>query len=150
METNSKISVTSNKENSTATKGINTDFLKNMLSKVSQYNPVSVSSESKGTKLIYKIELRNDLTKRELRSKRNKLRDKLENFSFEMDRAIRNQFENTIKDVCKRFNDYYKENYILNDFTLNSVRSTISESKKIERERIEVLLQTCKHYLSQS
>jgi hypothetical protein len=102
------------------------------------------STSTKDKNFIYKFQLLdNKLTEKESKKLRSKMRRNLSNIINEI--IIDNRKETNLKNVSK-FIEFYKENYIVNDFTVKSITNSSEENKKSE---IEFVLTLCKIYLEQ-
>lgn len=112
-----------------------------LFTKASSINAPIESSVSGANRLMYKCE-RQNLSSSDLRKKRNKYRKELNNMSFLFHCAVNKKDSVQINKIAKEFISYYKENYLINDFSLNSVRNRIEN--KTDAERIVLLLDYCK------
>lgn len=98
-------------------------------------------TSSKSSKLIYLFE-RQNLSKIECKKLRTKNRNKLDKFAFDLHCAGTKGNLLEIKKIVSEFLKFYKETYILNDFSFASVRSAMNN--ETDKKRIEILLQTAK------
>lgn len=96
---------------------------------------------SLGTKResIYKSEIFSDSTEKEKKSLRKKLRNTL----FSLCSSLIDEKDETKKNkLIKSFNDFYKQVYITNDYTLQSVCNENLKSEK--KEILQTALNICK------
>ena len=89
-------------------------------------NPNSVNGEKKSS--LYKEKL-NKQQRKQTRNKRNKL---VNNVIF----YAKNKQVKELKETIKEFNSFYKETYLLNDNSINSIASKNSDKDTIEKIEI--------------
>ncbi len=114
----------------------NLELLKNKLSKI---DTTKKETTTKDKNYLYTFD-RLDLSEKELRAKRVKLRRDLTNICNNI--IIKNKKSVTFEGI-KEFIDFYKTNYIVNDYTIKSI--TNSEKRK---EELIIILDLTKEYLS--
>ena len=96
---------------------------------------------SLGTKResIYKSEIFSESTEKEKKSLRKKLRNTL----FSLCSSLIDEKDETKKNkLIKSFNDFYKQVYITNDYTLQSICNENLKSEK--KEILQIALNICK------
>ena len=93
------------------------------LKEVQIKNPTSVNEEKKSS--LYKLKL-DKQGRKKVRNKRNKL---INNILFY---ATEKQIKE-LKETIKEFNVFYKETYLLNDFSTNSIASKNSDKDTIQK-----------------
>jgi len=99
----------------------------------------------KDKNFIYKFQLdETKLTDKEAKKKRNKLR---RNLTLIVNQIILDNVKKQNLDNVKNFINFYKENYILNDFTLKSLTNSNEQSKV---EDFNKILELTKIYLSKN
>lgn len=98
-------------------------------------------SSSNGEKLIYKFD-RQNLTKKETKKLRVKARLALEKIASDFLIAAKKENVENCKTIAKNFNEVYKRDYIVNDYTIGSVRARIANDA--DAKQIVLLLQFCK------
>ena len=128
-------SVTSNNE-------MNFDFLKNF----SLEKFKTVESQKIGAREIYKLSA--ELSEDERKTARRKLKKQRNNLvkfllAFANDVKIKNNTENqkTFLSAAKSFNDFYLKNYVLNDYSIDS----ISSSNAKDRSTLQIALDIAKN-----
>ena len=128
-------SVTSNNE-------MNFDFLKNF----SLEKFKTVESQKIGAREIYKLS--SDLSEEERKTARRKLKKQRNNLvkfllASANDVKIKNNAENqkTFLSAAKSFNDFYLKNYVLNDYSIDS----ISSSNAKDRATLQIALDIAKN-----
>lgn len=90
-------------------------------------------------KSIYKSEIFLEITEKEKKSLRKKLRNTL----FSLCSSLIDEKDETKKNkLIKSFNDFYKQVYITNDYTLQSVCNENLKSEK--KEILQTALNSCK------
>ena len=89
--------------------------------------------KSSSKDLIYKFQLDNNLTDKQKKSLRTKLRNKRINFEKDIILNYSNNNNTELKKEISNFIAFYKENYILNDFSLYSLISNNTDTEKMKR-----------------
>lgn len=100
----------------------------------------SVSSRTKN--FIYKFETRESLTDKESKKKRSKLRKDLQKI---IDRIVLANHNKTNLTICEEFINFYKTNYVMNDYSLQSFTNSQDEDKRSE---LQFCIELCKIYLT--
>lgn len=102
-------------------------------------NKISVTSEKS---FLYKFQIEEkDLTDKQKKSKRVKLRKQLKNL---VDKIIITKDKEKQKENIKNFIDFYKFNYILNDF---SIESLTHKTNELDLQDYTIVLNLCKESL---
>lgn len=127
------------------TKKVNVNDLQNLInlqkSKIDTDKKIKVSTKEKN--FIYKFQLDSTLTEKEQKKKRSKLRRNLQNI---VNTIIVDNLKETNLTNIPLFLDFYKLNYINNNFTLESITNSTEETKINE---INLILNLTKLFLSQ-
>lgn len=89
--------------------------------------------KSSSKDLLYKFQLDNSLTDKEKKSLRTKLRNKRQNFEKDIILYYSKNDNAGLKETLKNFLSFYKETYILNDFSLYSLISNNTDTEKMKR-----------------
>lgn len=89
--------------------------------------------KSSSKDLIYKFQLDSNLTDKQKKSFRTKLRNKRINFEKDIILNYSNNNNAELKKEISNFIAFYKENYILNDFSLYSLISNNTDTEKMKR-----------------
>lgn len=100
----------------------------------------SISMRTKN--FIYKFETRESLTDKESKKKRSKLRKDLQKI---IDRMILSNHNKTDLSLCEEFINFYKLNYVMNDYSLQSFTNSQDEDKRSE---LQFCIELCKVYLT--
>ena len=97
--------------------------------------------KSSSKDLIYKFQLDNNLTDKQKKSFRTKLRNKRINLEKDILKYYSENNNAELKKEISNFIAFYKENYILNDFSLYSLISNNTDTEKMKRtdETINVI-----------
>lgn len=112
-----------------------------VLKKGSEKNAVERKTSTKEKNFLYKYQLdkkENALPEKEQKKKRSKLRRKLQNL---VNVIILANVKKPSTEGVKEFLDFYKANYILNDFTLQSITASNDELKTKDLQKV---LEICK------
>lgn len=128
------------KNNESANKVNNKVSAKDIINKFAT-NTRGLLQTSLGTKKasIYKVEIFADCTDKEKKSLRKKLRNMLFSCASSL---INEENKEKQKELIKAFNDFYKDCYVCNDYTLQSV---CNENLKADKKEIlENALNICK------
>lgn len=97
-------------------------------------------TKTKEKNFLYKFQLEEKLTDKESKKKRNKLRRDLNNIQ---NLIILNEKKENEENI-KSFLSFYKKNYLLNDFTKESISNSSDETKSEDLQR---MLNIVKKYL---
>lgn len=87
---------------------------------------------------IYRKEIYTDIPKEKHKNLRTKLRKITENFAQTI---IAEKDKEKLKSIIKDFIEYYKEIYLINDFSVNSICSnnTETETKELYKKMFEIV-----------
>lgn len=116
---------------------LDNDNLLDLLSK----SKLKVEKESNERFKMYKFETL-ELTEKEEKRKRTKIRKQRNKLIDNILYYFSNKKEKDLKDEIKLFNSFYKENYILNDYSLKSIAS--DNSDKDTKEKITFMFEIIK------
>ena len=137
--TNKKVATTEKKSNLL---DINLDTLNfDKIEKKIQIKTKIEEKKSSSKDLIYKFQLDNNLTDKQKKSFRTKLRNKRINLEKDILKYYSENNNAELKKEISNFIAFYKENYILNDFSLYSLISNNTDTEKMKRtdETINVI-----------
>jgi hypothetical protein len=112
-----------NEKNNLVNEAMKFDLDKLNFDSINIKNPNSVNGEKKSS--LYKEKL-NKQQRKQTRNKRNKL---VNNVIF----YAKNKQVKELKETIKEFNSFYKETYLLNDNSINSIASKNSDKDTIEK-----------------
>lgn len=112
-----------NEKNNLVNEAMKFDLDKLNFDSINIKNPNSVNGEKKSS--LYKEKL-NKQQRKQTRNKRNKL---VNNVIF----YAKNKQVKELKETIKEFNSFYKETYLLNDNSINSIASKNSDLDTIEK-----------------
>ena len=142
--TNKKVTTTKNvaTEKKSNLLDINLDSLNfDKIEKKIQIKTKIEEKKSSSKDLIYKFQLDNNLTDKQKKSLRTKLRNKRINLEKDILKYYSENNNAELKKEISNFITFYKENYILNDFSLYSLISNNTDTEKMKRtdETINVI-----------
>lgn len=141
METlkNAKKNVITKKVDNAILKTLETNILKSK-EKINK-DKIRVTT-SKEKNFIYKFQLDGSINEKEQKKKRNKLRRNLKNI---VNTIIVANMKKENLEVLTDFLNFYKSNYILNDFTLKSITNSSDLDLKND---LELILNLCQKKMS--
>ena len=129
VATNKKVATTEKKSNLL---DINLDSLNfDKIEKKIQIKTKIEEKKSSSKDLIYKFQLDNNLTDKQKKSFRTKLRNKRINLEKDILKYYSENNNSELKKEISNFIAFYKENYILNDFSLYSLILLVFDHQKI-------------------
>lgn len=111
---------------------------KNFLESVNLFEGLLNSSKGEKKEMIYKKELFNELSEAERKKLRLKLRKMRDNIFATI---VNTQDKTKLKTLCEKFATYYKDVYLINDYSLSSIASenTNEETKKTITQGFEII-----------
>ncbi len=112
--------------------------LDSLLDKVTVKNPTATNGERKSS--LYKELDNKKLDKQQRKTVRNKRNKLINNILFY---AQQKQLKE-LKETIKEFNSFYKETYLLNDYSINSIAS--KNSDKDTMEKVEIFFKIVKEF----
>ena len=94
---------------------------------------------SSGSKEIYKI---SELTEKQRRAFRREMRKDLDNYAIDVVTGLNSKNYDKIQKIYDKFMPIYKAKFVLNDFSLASIRTTIKH--EADRKNLQIFIDTMK------